>query len=311
MATQTVTDFPDFLPPAIAAIGDPDAIALAQQIQRQGLTVPLPEPVGSQTIATSFVAAGPDSGDRAPLLLIHGFDSSLLEYRRLIPPLAERHRLYAIDLLGFGFTDRPAPVAYTAAAVKAHLHRFWETVLQRPAIVVGASMGGAVALDFAATYPDAVERVILLDSAGFVGKPLASRFLIEPLGKLATNFLANPKVRNGIGRNAYCDPDTWATIDAYRCGALHLGMDRWSEALISFTRNGGYTIAADRIAQVQQPTLILWGDRDRILGTAPAQRFAATLPHNQLQWVPQCGHVPHLEQAEFTAISINEFLTTP
>ncbi|TAD80192.1 MAG: alpha/beta hydrolase [Oscillatoriales cyanobacterium] len=305
--------FPDFLTEAVADLTEAESIDFVQQIQRQTINVPLPYAHSLLPIATSFVRAQPaieTATDRnsAPILAIHGFDSSLLEYRRLLPKLAEQCATWAIDLLGFGFTDRPEKLDFTAEAIRTHLYAFWQQMIGQPVILIGASMGGSVAMDFALTYPEAVQKLVLLDSAGFVGKPIASRFLIPPLGQLATQFLSTKGVRSGIGRKAYADPDRCATEEAYRCGALHLGMPRWSEALISFTRNGGYTISGDRIAQIPQETLILWGDRDQILGTQNATRLQATIPKNQLVWIDHCGHVPHLEQPDHTADAIWQFI---
>jgi pimeloyl-ACP methyl ester carboxylesterase len=288
---------------------EPESIAQFQAIQRQPIPVDLPGIASPQAIATSFVQLGgpPGGSTSLPVLLIHGFDSSLLEYRRLQPRLAGDRPTWAVDLLGFGFTDRPTGIPYDATAIRAHLHAFWQTQIGRPVAIVGASMGGVVAMDFAVAHPEAVAQVVLLDSAGFVNKPLMSRFLVPPLGQLGTGFLANRRVRDSIGRNAYADP-SWANEDAYWCGALHLAMPRWSEALIAFTRSGGCTILGDRIAQVRQPTLILWGEQDRILGTANAPRLTATLPQSRLEWIPNCGHVPHLECAAVTAGAIARFL---
>ena len=302
--------FPAFLPIATSALTEAESIDFTRQIQRQTVNVPLPYTHSILPIETAFVAGGmtPTTSDRPPILLIHGFDSSLLEYRRLLPKLAPNYPIWAVDLLGFGFTDRPEKLDFTAEAIRTHLYSVWQQVIGKPVILVGASMGGAVAMDFALTYPESVRQLVLLDSAGFVGKPIASRFLIPPLGQLATAFLSNKKVRSGIGRKAYADPDRCATEEAYRCGALHLGMPRWSEALISFTRNGGYTITGDRIAQITQETLILWGDRDQILPAETAQKFQATIPNHRFFSIEQCGHVPHLEQPDRTASLITEFI---
>lgn len=316
-------DLPAFLPPAVvhlaAELQEPEAIALLSALQRREIPVRFPGETVARAIATSFVDSGPSNAadrpsslqggdsDLPPILLLHGFDSSVLEYRRLGPRLAAGRRVWALDLLGFGFGDRPLDLDFSQAALRAHLAAFWQQAIGRPVVLVGASMGGAAAMDFALAHPEAVERLVLLDSAGFVDKPLASRFLIQPLGRLATAFLANPTVRDRIGRKAYADPDRFATPEAYRCGALHLAMPGWAEALISFTRNGGCTISGDRIAQLSLPTLVLWGEGDRILGTALADRFAKTLPQARLVWVANCGHVPHLEQAAFTAEQILDF----
>lgn len=293
--------FPDFLPPEVHQLDEPESIALAQAIQR--CAIASPQEYGSP-IATSFVRQG--NGD-IPFLLLHGFDSSLLEFRRLLPKLSAMGEAYAVDLLGFGFTNRPLDLSYSPAEIRAHLYQFWQQCLARPVVLMGASMGGAAAMDFALTYPEAVDRLVLLDSAGFTGKPFASQWLFPPLGQLATAFLANPRVRQQIGRNAYHNP-ALATLDAYYCGALHLKMPSWSQALIRFTRAGGYPLEGDRIAAVEQPTLVLWGESDRILGTDLAQQFASTLPDGKLVWLPACGHVPHLESPDRVAEAIVDFI---
>jgi pimeloyl-ACP methyl ester carboxylesterase len=132
------------------------------------------------------------------------------------------------------------------------------------------------------------------------------KFMFPPLDTLATEFLRNPKVRQNISRTAYYDK-SFASEDARVCAALHLSMPNWNRALISFTKSGGYGSFVDRIGAIQQPTLILWGENDRILGTQAAAKFARTIPHSKLVWIPQCGHVPHLERAEMTAKEILAF----
>ncbi|NJN49576.1 MAG: alpha/beta hydrolase, partial [Alkalinema sp. RL_2_19] len=258
----------------------------------------------------------PDLGDStvaidAPIVLLHGFDSSLLEFRRLLPLLGERRSTWAIDLLGFGFTDRPVDCDFSPDSIKAHLYYSWKTLIQRPMILVGASMGGAAVIDFALSYPEAVERLVLIDSAGFAKGPAISGVLsrFPAIGRIATNFLSRPDVRRQVSRKAYYDDKTFVTADAELCATLHLALPRWSEALIGFTCSGGYNFLGDRIAQVTQPTLVLWGRQDKILGTQDATRFERVLPQGKLVWLEDCGHVPHLEQAAATATVILDFVT--
>jgi pimeloyl-ACP methyl ester carboxylesterase len=73
-------------------------------------------------------------------------------------------------------------------------------------------------------------------------------------------------------------------------------------ALIAFTKSGGYSaFRFKKLSQIGQPTLILWGDSDKILGTVDAQRFKRAIPNSKLIWIKDCGHVPHLEQPQITA----------
>lgn len=288
-----------FLPSDVQNLTEPASIALAQKIERQEILTSL----GPQAIATTFVHQG--SGD-PPILLLHGFDSSVFEFRRLLPLLAQHSDTWAIDLLGFGFTDRVLGLPFGPTAIKTHLYAFWQTLIHRPVILVGASMGGAAAIDFTLTYPDAVEKLVLIGSAGFTSGPALGKFLLDPLANLAAGILRSPKVRQRISEQAYYDP-TFASIDAQLCAALHLQSAGWQQALAAFTKSGGYPSFRAKLADIEKQTLILWGDSDKILGIKDATKFSAAIAHSKLLWIEQCGHVPHLEKPQVTAEHILAF----
>ena len=289
-----------FLPKSIAQLTESTSIALAQSIQQEAITTNL----SPQPITTTYVHQG--SGN-TPILLVHGFDSSVFEFRRLLPLLAAKNETWAVDLLGFGFTERVAGLPFSQKAIGSHLYYFWKTLISQPVILVGASMGGAAAIDFTLAYPESVKQLVLIDSAGFAITSNKGKFLIPPLGYLATSFLRNPKIRQKISVNAYFD-QTLASVDAQNCAALHLEMPNWNQALIAFTKSGGYAGFGEKLSQIQQQTLILWGKQDRILGTADAEKFESAIANSQLIWIPDCGHVPHLEKPQITAQYILEFL---
>jgi len=291
--------FESFLPPEAAQLTEETSIALARQIRRS----PISTSISLEPIETAYVHQG-EGG--IPILLLHGFDSSVFEFRRLLPQLAEHHDTWIVDLLGFGFTDRPINTPFSPKAIKTHLYDFWKEKIAQPVIVVGASMGGATAIDFTLSYPDAVATLVLLDSAGFAAGSAIGKFLIPPLGYLATQFLRQPNVRRSVSLKAYFDP-SFVTVDAELCAALHLKLSRWNEALIAFTKSGGYNFLSSKISQITCPTLILWGDSDQILGTKDATRFETAIANSKLIWLEQCGHVPHLEKPELTAKHILEF----
>ncbi|MBF1999548.1 MAG: alpha/beta hydrolase [Synechococcales cyanobacterium M58_A2018_015] len=281
---------------------EPTSIALAQSIRCQDIMTPLSQ----EPIPTTFVQQGTAADGSAPLLLLHGFDSSVFEFRRLLPHLSPHRACWAVDLLGFGFTRRVPGITPSPATIKTHLYACWQTWIQQPVVLVGASMGGAAAIDFTLTYPDAVQQLVLIDSAGIGVGPAIGRFLVPPLSNWATAFLRNLKVRQSISLRAYHNPSL-ASADALRCAALHLEQPGWAEALIAFTRSGGYGSFRQQLARLQQPTLILWGRQDRILGTAAAEQFRQAIPRSQLVWLEHCGHVPHLECPQQTAEAILQF----
>ncbi|MEA5598265.1 alpha/beta hydrolase [Rivularia sp. UHCC 0363] len=294
-----LTKFPKFLPAGVEQLTEPGSIALAKILQQTPLTTPLSE----QPINTTYVHQG---NGGTPFLLIHGFDSSVLEYRRLLPLLAAQNETWAVDLLGFGFSDRVAGIN-SPNEIKTHLYCFWKSLINQPVILVGASMGGAAAIDFTLAYPEVVKKLVLIDSAGLTGSSPVSKLMFPPLDYFATEFLKNRKVRQSISRTAYKNKQL-ATQDALFCGALHLEMPNWSQALITFTKSGGYqAFKAKQLEEIKQETLILWGDEDKILGTKDAQKFERAIPHSTLTWIKYSGHVPHLEQPEVTAQEILDF----
>lgn len=283
----------------VAQLTEPTSIDLVESIKRQGIATSL----SKQVIPTAFVHQG---NGGTPILLLHGFDSSVLEFRRLFPLLAANNETWGVDLLGFGFTERIAGVSFSPLAIKTHLYYFWKTLIQQPVILVGASMGGAAAIDLTLTYPEIVKKLVLIDSAGFTAGSAMGKFMFPPFDRFATDFLRNPKIRDRISQSAYKNR-SFASEDARFCAALHLNMPGWNQALIAFTKSGGYNSFKDKIAQIKQQTLILWGENDRILGVSNATDFKRTIAHSKLIWIKDCGHVPHLEQPQVTSQHILEF----
>ena len=289
--------FPKFLPAGVEQLTEPASIALAQIIEQTSLITPLT----TQPINTTYIHQG--SGG-TPFLLIHGFDSSLLEYRRLVPHLAAQNETWAVDLLGFGFTDRVTGIKFSPNEIKTHLYSFWKSLINQPVILLGTSMGGAAAIDFTLTYPEVVEKLILIDSAGLAGGSPMTKLMFPPLDYFATEILRNRKIRQSISKAAYKDKK-FASQDALFCGALHLEMPNWSKALIAFTKSGGYQpFKVKQLEEIKQQTLILWGDSDKILGTKDAHKFERAIPNSTLIWIKDSGHVPHLEQPQATAKEI-------
>ncbi|MGH2415154.1 MAG: alpha/beta fold hydrolase, partial [Microcystaceae cyanobacterium] len=232
MNNEPSTIFPDFIPPEAKNLSESTSFNLLQKIERQSIVTPLYK----QPIETAYIRQG---NSKTPILLLHGFDSSVIEFRRLFPLLAANNETWAVDLLGFGFTERIAELSFATAAIKTHLYCFWKTLIQKPILLVGASMGGATAIDFTLTYPEVVDKLVLIDSAGLANPPVTAKLMFYPLDYLATAFLRHPKIRQNISRAAYYDKRL-ANEDAQLCTALHLNCTGWRQALIAFTKNGGY-----------------------------------------------------------------------
>jgi len=314
--------------PAPSPVNLPIAVqTLAQQLteatsiaQFQALqAIEVATSVTTAPVQTTYIQAGVQAGVQAgettraasnspaPLLFIHGFDSSVMEFRRLQPLLAKTSETWAIDLLGFGFSDRQVAPSINPTAIDTHLYAFWQTAIQRPVVLVGASMGGAAAINFALRHPEAVDRLILLDSAGIANGPVIGKFLFPPLDFWAADFLRRPNIRNSISASAYYDKHL-NSEDARCCAALHLEMPNWHQALMSFTKSGGYPSLRRQLSQLKISTLVIWGKNDQILGTKDPAIFAQLIPESKVIWIENCGHVPHLEAPAETAQAILNFI---
>ena len=232
-------------------------------------------------------------GQGPPLLLLHGFDSCFLEFRRLVPLLTQEHQLVIPDLFGFGFTPRPAGAAYNPQGVLAHLGAVLARIRQTsqgPIGLIGASMGGSVAVELARREPESIARLLLLAPAGLTGRPMPVPPLLDALG---VRFLAQAGVRRGLCRSAFADPDRDVGPAELEIASLHLASPGWAQALGAFARSGGFAGCGDPLPP--QPLQVLWGKEDRIL-RPPQKRAALALLGDRVQELEACGHLPHIDQ---------------
>uniref|UniRef100_A0A7S4GHZ0 AB hydrolase-1 domain-containing protein n=1 Tax=Eutreptiella gymnastica TaxID=73025 RepID=A0A7S4GHZ0_9EUGL len=299
-----------------------DAIAEIQEVagrralsQISRVPVEVPQDVSSEPILTSFLhstsQAKGEEHTEAPVVLLHGFDSNCLEWRA-IQPLLKNHgfQSYAFDILGWGFTERhPEIQDYSPEAKRIHFYNFWKQHLgSQPMILVGASIGGAMAIDFALEHPEAVEKLVLVAPQCFVdGVPP----LPGPLAKVGIQALKSKWLRMQVTKQAYNIPDAEEVRDAMLLGRLHCLMDRYDESAVSFIQSGGYSVSK-KVSQVSQPTLVLWGRQDQIL--APEKyldQLKARLPNAEYVWIEDSGHVPHCIQPEAWADAVVQFLRKP
>ena len=313
---------PTFAPPDTLGEGIGEELCADAARRMQRVMVPVPQDVSDGgAVGISYVhwPAEKNTGT-LPLLLVHGFDSSALEYRRLGPRLAALGiDVYAVDLLGWGYTQLEGVRDFSAASKVAALRGFWEAVGGGGEVVVGgASLGGAATIEFAAANlapapgggdgDGCVRGTVLIDAQGFVDGIGPMSFLPAPLARAGIKVLKSVPLRNSANKMSYFDPDTYATDDALQVGRLHCLRDGWEDGMLGFMQSGGFR-PKERVAEIDVPSLILWGRQDGILdGGEFASKFVDTMPNARLQWVEECGHVPHLEQPEETAKCIAEFL---
>jgi len=246
-------------------------------------------------------------GEGPPLLLLHGFDSSFLEFRRLVPHLALHNQLLIPDLYGFGFTPRPADGDYAPSGVLRHLQALLARLEEPnpgPVGLIGASMGGSVAVELARRQPTRIECLLLLAPAGLNGRPRPLPPLLDGLG---VRLLSLPAVRRGLCRSAFADPEGSIGPAEIEIASLHLETPGWADSLRRFARSGGFAGCGEPLPS--QPLLALWGAQDRIL-RPPQKRAAQALLGERLREVEGCGHLPHLDRPDLVAATWSEHAAT-
>jgi pimeloyl-ACP methyl ester carboxylesterase len=253
-----------------------------------------------------------DQGPRdAPVLvLLHGTSASLHTWEGWVEGLPQ-YRVISLDLPAFGLTGPFADQDYTLA----HYSRFLSTLLDQlqvsRASFAGNSFGGELAWRFAVDQPQRVERLILVDAAGYprqsTSVPLGFRLAGSPaLKPIMANLLPRSLIESSV-RSVYGDPQkvTPELIDRYYELALREGN---RQALRQ--RFAQYSIGADpsRIAGIKAPTLIIWGGRDGLISPQNAKRFHADIADSQLEVFPDLGHVPQEEDPARTLAVALKFL---
>jgi 4,5:9,10-diseco-3-hydroxy-5,9,17-trioxoandrosta-1(10),2-diene-4-oate hydrolase len=258
-----------------------------------------------------------EGGEGPPIVLVHGLGSSAgLEFRFNLEPLAQRHRVIAPDLPGFGQSDKPQ-IPYTMPFFVETLGTFLERVGVARAAVLGISFGGRVALGHALRQAERVEKLILVDSLG-LGTPrrvMAYRLLLmRGIGELmmtstatALRRLSPATVRRFWGwylnrpqsvEHILSDiriQDHGRMMNAPGYQAAYLATLR-SLAARSSLRDG---VALDReLRELSMPVLLVWGRHDHLFPPSHAQVAAAVLPNARVEIFEEAGHTPQMEEPE-------------
>jgi pimeloyl-ACP methyl ester carboxylesterase len=249
------------------------------------------------------------AGDAPPLLLIHGLGDEADTWRHVLLPLAARRRVIALDLPGFGRSDRPRR-AYTLAFFAQTVARLLGALGIERATLVGSSMGAATAQRLALAHPELVERLVLIGGCVPAARSLPPAamwlFLTPGLGEAIYTSLR----RSADGGYATLEPyyhslanlsDEDRAFLAERVRA-RVESDGQRRAFLSALR----WLSVERALRAEQlralvvhqatPTLLVWGENDSIVPVAAAHAMAALLPSAQVELIGACGHLPQQER---------------
>ena len=251
--------------------------------------------------------------DPTPIVLLHGTSASLHTWQGWTEDLRGQRRVIRFDLPGFALTGPQPQDDYSIDAYVRFVVAMLDQLGLQKVVLGGNSLGGQIAWATAAAYPQRVERLVLVDAAGYPFEPksipLGFQLARMPaLALLLQHTLPRALVENSV-RNVYGDPSkvTPALVDLYFDMSLREGNRRALGVRMALPRAEGAE-GAERIATLKVPTLILWGGQDRLIPPDNAQRFARDIAGSQLVMFDTLGHVPHEEDPVATVAVVRKFL---
>jgi pimeloyl-ACP methyl ester carboxylesterase len=245
-----------------------------------------------------------EQGAGPAMLLVHGFGGQTFQYRHQLPHFARDHRTIAVDLKGFGYSERNAAVDLSHSAQVHMLAALLERLGVERCVVVGHSMGGAVAQRFAATHPEKVDALVLAASMPVDlrrGGRAAPAFLMRPLMSLLAPVVASRLLAAG-----YYDPST--LTDEVRDEYMRPGRIKGSlDGLMKMMRDAASDPPVD-MTRITAPVMLLYAAHDRIATLAMAQRIRARIPHARLVVIERAAHMLLEERPDECNRAIRDFL---
>jgi pimeloyl-ACP methyl ester carboxylesterase len=239
-----------------------------------------------------------EAGEGPPLVLVHGLRGDAGNWERVLAPLARGgHRVAALDLPGYGGSASPPRPASMDEQVRRLTAWLEQWAHGEPAVLVGNSMGGWLALRVALARPELVSRLVLLDSAGLSFLPPPSRVLLarrsEDMKENLALLFREPPFPAGPMR-----------------GALALREPRMSLELLA-DMSSGRVLVEDLLGALRRPVLVVWGRQDGVIPVSVGERLAAGIPGARLVVLEGSGHVPMFETPGAFLEAVEGFLGTP
>ena len=257
------------------------------------------------------------AGEGPPLVLLHALGESALDWRWVLPALARTHRVYAVDLPGFGYSSKPS-AEYSSAFFARFVGAYLDALGLERAAMVGNSLGGLVALRLALFEPARVSALGLVASAG-LGRAVTYALRLPTLPGYGEAAIVWGKTPLGAAQRAWLRvpllfarpervPAEWIT-EQTRIAQL----PGFTEATISTLRahvdlGGQREVLADQLSHLEMPTLIIWGKSDRVFPYSQAQKAVSCLRQGFLELIPDCGHLAQIDQPDRFAAILGQFL---
>lgn len=255
-----------------------------------------------------------DVGDptKPTIVLVHGYGDSFLSWEKVVDRLKDRFHLIVPDMPGHGLTRAPNAFIAQQDNYVGVVDAFADKVGLKRFTIVGNSMGGGIAWQYALAHPEKVSGLVLVDAAGWPEEtlktpPLAFRVLMSKPGRWYLQRMETAPITKGALAADFHNPAL--ATDAFS--------KRWVEVqrapghrqiLMSMRPSAASVATKDKLSKLTVPTLILWGRDDHLIAPASAEKFKDAIAGSELVFYPDAGHLPQWEQPDRTATDIGSFV---
>lgn len=253
------------------------------------------------------------TANTTPLMLLHGFGASIGHWRQNLEIIGDRHTVYALDMLGFGASEKAA-APYSVNLWVEQVYEFWQIFIGQPVILIGNSLGSLVSLAAAAAHPDMVQAVVMMSLpdptleqeaippflkpvvAG-IKSLVVSPLLLKPL----FGVLRRPGILRKWAATAYANPEavTNEVIEIFTTPTQDRNSIRAFIALCKASTGANYSPSVKLLLpNIEIPMLLMWGSKDLWVPPSLATKFAQLNANIQLINIENAGHCPHDERPE-------------
>lgn len=290
---------------ALAAYGlwEPD-LGFAELQKRYGSTSS--NVVNVDGMRIHYKDTGPQ--DAPVLLFLHGFGSSLQTWDVWAVTLEQKYRVIRLDLPGFGLTGPSPSNDYSELNDGNTLTQFVDKLGVSELSVIGHSMGGKIAWTFAAAHPDRVKALVLMAPDGFpqpeaIGtKPYAMPAIMGLMKYCLPRYFVRKSIEPAFANESALDDKMVSRYhDMLRAPGVRAAiLERGNQTI--------YTDPVPRLKKIKAPTLLLWGEEDKMIPSSNATSYSGVLAQSQTVFIPKLGHLLHEEQADIGLAQLVEFL---
>jgi len=263
----------------------------------------------------AYIDEGAERKTGSTLVFLHGFSVNLTCFSRNYPYFIKKRRVVGLDYPGYYLSEKDPWISYDIPFVANAVVEFIEKLKLKYVILVGSSMGGAVAMETALKRPDLISSMVLVAPAGFSGR----NRLLASLLSLQIKFSPDEKILKKMTDRLYSRVTTFTHdkklpfLDKITAGYDEMvkrdDYNLWINVLLNMAQEVLRADYRKRAKEIDIPTYILWGDKDEVLPSVGAKTAQKSMGDNlTLEMMPNLGHLPFVEEPDLFNRKVDEFL---